>query len=46
MSVEQLDYSPIPLTALRALGDMLAWGGYPAGNTTLERLRDAGVSYQ
>lgn len=46
VSVEQLDYSPIPLTALRALGDMLAWGGYPAGNTTLERLRDAGVSYQ
>lgn len=46
VSVEQLDYSPISLTALRALGRVLAAGEYPAGNTTLERLRDAEVSYK
>lgn len=32
---------PVPLTALRAPGRVSAGGEYPAGNTTLERWRDA-----
>ena len=42
VSVEQLDYSPVPLTALRALACVLVRGEYPKGKTTLERLRAIG----
>ena len=45
VSVEQLDYAPVPLTALRALARVLARGEYPAGNTTLERLRAIGQAH-
>ena len=45
VSVEQLDYVPVPLTALRALARVLVKGEYPTGGTTQERLRDLGVSY-
>ena len=44
VSVEQLDYAPVPLTALRALARVLVKGEYPAGNTTLERLRAIGYT--
>ena len=44
VSVEQLDYAPVPLTALRALAQTLVRGEYPAGNTTLERLRAIGYT--
>ena len=39
VSVEQLDYEPVSLAALRALAGVLVRGEYPAGKTTLERLR-------
>ena len=44
VSVEQLDYNPVPLADLRALANVLINGMYPAGNTTLERLRSIGHS--
>ena len=44
VSVEQLDYSPVSLAALRSLARVLVKGEYPAGNTTLERLRSIGHS--
>ena len=44
VSVEQLDYSPVSLLALRALACVLVTGVYPSGNTTLERLRSIGYS--
>ena len=44
VSVEQLDYAPVPLAALRALAQTLVRGEYPAGNTTLERLRAIGYT--
>ena len=44
VSVEQLDYAPVPLTALRALARVLVKSEYPEGNTTLERLQDIGQS--
>ena len=40
--VEQLEYRPVPLSDLRALARVLVNGVYPAGNTTLERLRAIG----
>ena len=42
VSVEQLDYEPVSLTALRALAKVLVRGEYPAGKTTLKRLRAIG----
>ena len=42
VSVEQLDYEPVSLAALRALARVLDRGEYPAGKTTLERLRAIG----
>ena len=42
VSVEQLDYAPVPLTALRALARVLVRGEYPEGNTTLARLQVIG----
>ena len=42
VSVEQLDYVPVPLTALRSLARVLVRREYPAGRTTLERLQDIG----
>ena len=45
VSVEQLDYAPVPLTALRALARVLIRGDYPAGNTTLARLKAIGHRY-
>ena len=45
VSVEQLDYRPVPLAALRSLARVLVKGEYPKGDTTLERLRDLGVAY-
>ena len=42
VSVEQLDYGPVSLTALRSLALELVKGVYPEGNTTLERLRAIG----
>ena len=42
VSVEQLDYRPVPLSALRALAQALVRGVYPEGNTTLARLRAVG----
>ena len=45
VSVEQLDYAPVPLTALRALARVLVKGEYPEGNTTLERLRAIGQAH-
>ena len=44
VSVEQLDYRPVPLTALRALARVLVKGEYPAGETTLGRLQDIGCT--
>ena len=44
VSVEQLDYAPVPLTALRALAQTLVRNEYPAGRTTLERLRAIGYT--
>ena len=44
VSVEQLDYAPVPLTALRALARVLVRGEYPEGITTLERLRAIGYT--
>ena len=38
VSVEQLDYRPVPLSDLRALAREVVEGRYPAGETTLERL--------
>ena len=40
VSVEQLDYRPVPLASLRALAGVLVKGEYPAGSTTLELLQD------
>ena len=45
VSVEQLDYAPVPLTALRALARVLVKDEYPAGNTTLERLKAIGQAH-
>ena len=42
VSVEQLDYRPVPLSALRALAQALVRGVYPEGSTTLARLRAIG----
>ena len=42
VSVEQLDYRPVALSALRALALELVKGVYPEGNTTLARLRAIG----
>ena len=42
VSVEQLDYAPVPLTVLRALARVLVRGAYPEGNTTLARLKAIG----
>ena len=42
VSVEQLDYSPVPLFAPRALARVLVRGECPQGNTTLERLQVIG----
>ena len=44
VSVEQLDYAPVPLAALRALARVLVKSQYPEGNTTLERLQAIGQS--
>ena len=44
VSVEQLDYRPVPLTALRALARVLVKGEYPAGKTTLGRLQEIGYT--
>ena len=44
VSVEQLDYRPVPLAALRALALDLVRGIYPEGNTTLARLRTIGYT--
>lgn len=46
VSVEQLDYEPVSLTALRALAKVLGRGEYPAGRTTLERLHTIGYPAQ
>ena len=46
VSVEQLDYEPVSLTALRALAKVLVRGEYPAGKTTLERLQAIGHTTQ
>ena len=45
VSVEQLDYCPVSLAALRVLARVLARGEYPAGNTTLERLKAIGQAH-
>ena len=45
VSVEQLDYCPVSLAALRALARVLVRGEYPAGNTTLERLKAIGQAH-
>ena len=42
VSVEQMDYAPVPLAALRALARVLVRSEYPEGNTTLERLQATG----
>ena len=42
VSVEQLDYEPVSLLALRALAKVLVRDEYPAGKTTLERVRAIG----
>ena len=38
VSIEQLDYEPIPLTRLRRLARALVAGKYPPGATTIERV--------
>ena len=38
VSVEQLDYRPVPLPAVQALARELVAGRYPEGGTTLERI--------
>ena len=38
VSVEQLDFRPVPMVDLRALGRALVAGLYPPGDTTLERI--------
>ena len=40
VSVEQLDYAPISLARLRRLAQVLVSGEFPAGTTTLERVRN------
>ena len=42
VSVEQMEYAPVPLAALRALARVLVRSEYPEGNTTLERLQATG----
>ncbi len=45
VSVEQIDYRPLALTAVRALAAELVQGRYPEGETTLERVASlAGTS--
>ena len=45
VSVEQLDYAPVLLSRIRVLAAALAWGEYPEGRTTLERIKalEAGI---
>ena len=38
VSVEQLDYRPVPLSHVRALAKEIVAGRFPAGTTTLERI--------
>ena len=38
VSVEQVDYRPLPLAGIRALAAALVQGHYPQGKTTLERI--------
>ena len=45
VSVEQLDYAPVPLTALAGPGARAGQVRVPAGNTTLERLRAIGQAH-
>ena len=42
VSVEQLDYRPLPLGKLRVLAEELVAGRYPDGATTLQRVDAAG----